>query len=550
MRNSISYSILALTVLAGPHANAQIAPDAGRVLREQATPPAPVPQSTDLKIQVDQTAESIAPGGAKTALNSVVFHGGSRVDNARLEALVAPAIGQEHDLAGLRQLAVRVTDFYRAQGYPFARAYIPAQQMAGGKLQIDIIEGRYGNISAVGDDTLTTRAQSFLAPLHSGDVIEAEPLERTALILGDQPGITVLPIIKPGTEVGTGDLEARVNRGRALEGKIAVDNHGNRYTGQHRAQAALNWNSPFMLGDQVSFSAMLTEENLWLGHVGYALPLGSSGLRGEVSYAHTSYELGKDFADLDATGTAKVTTVGLSYPIVRSRSHNLILSVQYQYKDLRDEYGSVDIHNDKSSMVLPIALQFDARDGFGGGGLTYGALTWTPGELSLDTWSLRDSDRRTARSQGSFYKFNLDIARLQNLDAGFALFGRLSAQWASKNLDSSESFSLGGINGVRAYPSGEGNSDKGWLAQTELRYNIGSFTPYLFSDFGKATYKESPWVDGDNHRSVSSFGAGVRFVQGQFGIDAAAAWAAHGGKPESDTREDIPRLWVKAEYRL
>jgi len=36
------------------------------------------------------------------------------------------------------------------------------------------------------------------------------------------------------------------------------------------------------------------------------------------------------------------------------------------------------------------------------------------------------------------------------------VYGRVSAQWASKNLDSSQKFGLGGPNGVRAYPSGEG----------------------------------------------------------------------------------------------
>ena len=44
---------------------------------------------------------------------------------------------------------------------------------------------------------------------------------------------------------------------------------------------------------------------------------------------------------------------------------------------------------------------------------------------------------------------------------------RLSGQSASRNLDSSEKFLLGGFNGVRAYPEGEAAGDNAWLARLD-----------------------------------------------------------------------------------
>ncbi|KAG0771435.1 hypothetical protein G6F21_014745 [Rhizopus arrhizus] len=67
-----------------------------------------------------------------------------------------------------------------------------------------------------------------------------------------------------------------------------------------------------MLGDQITLRAQRTSESLNYGAVGYSAPLGSSGLRGRVGYGYTGYELGKEFSDLDAHGTAKVARVGLS----------------------------------------------------------------------------------------------------------------------------------------------------------------------------------------------------------------------------------------------
>lgn len=98
----------------------------------------------------------------------------------------------------------------------------------------------------------------------------------------------------------------------------------------------MNFNSPFLLGDQISVRTLASDENLLLGSIGYAMPLGASGLRGQVGYANTSYTLGKEFTNAQANGTATVTSAGLSYPLVRSQKVNLTLTATYQAKDLKD----------------------------------------------------------------------------------------------------------------------------------------------------------------------------------------------------------------------
>jgi hemolysin activation/secretion protein len=441
-----------------------------------------------------------------------------------------------------------VTHLYREQGYPFARAYLPVQKIESGVVQINVIEGRYGEVTSIGEGKLKAQAQPFLSDLKPGEIIEATSLERTVLVLGDQPGVALAPVIKPGAEVGTGDLEARVAYGERVAGKLSFDNLGNRYTGSIRALAAFSVNSPLMLGDQFKAGGMVTNESLWFGQLAYSLPLGSSGLRGEIGYAHTDYELGKEFESLEASGTAKIASVSVSYPLIRSRQRNLVLSAQYQHKKLKDEYGGTNVVNEKSSEVSPLTMQFDLLDQWGGGAVSYGALTWTLGELSLESASLRSQDRATAKTEGGFQKLNLDIARLQRLTGRLTLFGRLSAQLADENLDSSEKFNLGGANGVRAYPQGEGMGDRGVFGQLELRYSLEHFTPYALYDAGAVRINSDPWAAGNNHRSVAGAGLGVRVNYQQLSIDASAAWPVHGGNAESDSRQHTPRIWVKAEY--
>ena len=155
--------------------------------------------------------------------------------------------------------------------------------------------------------------------------------------------------------------------------------------------------------------------------------------------------------------------------MIRSRLQNLNLSATYEYKALEDEAIGINLRDRELNNVI-LAMSGNRFDSLGGGGVTDAMLALTMGELDLS--GNRDdqfADRVSAGSDGSFNKLNLRVSRLQSLGASspWTLFGGVSAQWASDNLDSSEKFLLGGPAGVRAYPVGEASGDQGWLATLE-----------------------------------------------------------------------------------
>lgn len=547
----LTLALSALALSSASSAFAQQAPDAGRILQDLQLPQQVLPESLNLQLDVPPADSAGRDEGPAVALKTVRIHGASRIETARLQALIAPAIGRSHTLAGLRGLADQITRFYREQGYPFARAYVPAQRMADGELTIEVIEGRYGQVNATSQDAdLATEAGRFLGDLRSGDVIAMDALERSVLVLSDLPGIRVRPVVRPGQAVGTGDLAVEVERTKAVEGRVSVDNHGNRYSGQHRVLVEGAWNNPFGFGDRLNAAVMATDEDLFFGNLAYSRALGTSGLRGDVGYAVSDYSLGGEFSSLQASGTARVASLGVSYPLVRSNRANLLLTAQAQHKTMVDEYRATAMRNEKTSNALPVAVQFDLRDALLGGGITYGTLGWTHGRVSLKGDTQRLLDRLTAKTHGSFNKVNLDVTRLQALPGNWTLSARLSAQWSGKNLDSSEDFVLGGASGVRAYPRGEGAGDEGVLGQVELRYGQGAVVPYAFWDAGQSTFNRRPWAVGDNHRSLAGGGVGVRAQHGNWSVDGTLAWRHAGGPSQSDSQQRNPRVWVTGAYRF
>lgn len=250
--------------------------------------------------------------------------------------------------------------------------------------------------------------------------------------------------------------------------------------------------------------------------------------------------MSKDFEGNN--GTAKVTTAGAQYPLLRSQKSNLNFSAAWQDKKLVNKRADGDERYSVSS--LPLTLQFDHRDGLGGGAVSYGALSWTLGDL----------DKANAQESGRFDKFNLDLVRLQTLPVkNLSLYTRLSSQWAEKNLDSAESFGLGGATGVRAYPTGEASGDVGALAQIELRFAWAGLAPYAFYDYGRVKVDAEPGlVSSPSPDKVrAGAGIGVRFAQGRLTTDVALAWRSRGGAPEAvPGRDPKPRLWMTAGLRF
>jgi len=211
-------------------------------------------------------------------------------------------------------------------------------------LKINVIEGQYGAVTAVGKDNLDKNTQPFLDyGLFSGAPIENKQLERTLLIVDDLPGIKIQPVIKPGTAQGTADLLVNVLPDEKEEsGSIGFDNTGPRSTGEYRLRGTAHFNNKLMFGDKITVSGLVTDKSMWLGSIDYDAPVGYSGLRGTVGYSRSSYVLGGAFASLGAHGIAETVMGQLTYPLVRSQATNIYASLGAQHKELSDVYDSVN----------------------------------------------------------------------------------------------------------------------------------------------------------------------------------------------------------------
>lgn len=544
----VRVAILALSSLLASARVLAAPPDAGQMLEELKPAPA-LPPSKTPAIRVEEQAPASTADGMRLAVKGLHISGQTVFSEADLLALVNDAVGKELSLAELNQLAARITSYYRQRGYLVARAYLPAQDIRDGQVEIAVLEGRLGKVEVNNTAGLAGSALAPVSALPTGKPLRQDQLEGRLLTMTDLPGVEVKSTLRPGEAIGTSDLLVEVSPGKAVAGSLDIDTYGNRYSGANRLGASVYLNNPLNRGDQASLRIQTSGGGLNYGRVGYQLPLGSDGTRIGAAWSEMRYRLGQDFAALDLNGKASVGSAHVLHPFVRSRALSLYGEAQYEAKRLVDRVGVTATQTDKTLDNWVFGINGNSVDGlgWGGGGSNNFALSYTLGNLGMDAAS-QSIDAATARSSGRFGKTSASFQRLQRLTDATNFYFSYMQQWADKNLDSAEKFILGGAYGVRAYPQGEAGGDEGQLLTAELRWRANESWQVLgFYDDGHATINRNPWLVSGNTWHLAGAGTGIIFNMDKTVASLSAAWRTEADSPTSD-KDRKPRVWFQAVH--
>ena len=409
--------------------------------------------------------------------------------------------------AELNALLGDLTQYARSHGYPAAAAYLPPQSNADGALEIRILAGRYGNINiensaAVDDGQIRRLAHA----LHTGAPIEGRRLEKALYNIAALGGVEAAGLLSPGADFGTSDLTIRVKDGRRQSFVLYSENYGGRTSGRYRYGAQIGLSNLTKSGDRLNLSTMISNADLRNYSLTYTRPVGVDGTVLGLGVSRMNYELAGEFRRLGAQGRADTVSLFGTTPLLRTARDSVSLTYGWDYRKLEDEYKNVGMTLEKHSSAGHIGVRGEMNRPRTR--LTYD-ITAYHGTIAADS-TMAERQMRRARTEGSFTKGVLNLGVRQELGGRFHLNVRTQLQAAGDNLDSSEEIYLGGANGVRAYPQGEGSGDSGYLASAELVYRTG--IPHLelstYYDTGHVQYAH----DGaDGGTTLKGWGVGVSY---------------------------------------
>lgn len=556
------WPILAL-LIASP-ALAQRIPDAGSMLRdiERATGKSAIAPAPLAPIGPSATGVPLPEyAGAK------VFVSGFRIEakrfpEAELQDLLRDYTGREVTLAELQEAARKIGEYYRQHDY-MAHAYLPPQTIQNGVVYINVVEGSLGQIKL--DPSTATRLNADVAigmvshRIPPGEALRPGQLDEAIAVLNELVGIQrAASLLEAGAKEGQSDVVLRIEDGPMATGGLTFDNTGSKGTGNWQAAITGALNNPYGRGEQFQFNGLKSSGSSY-ARLGGALPLGPSGLRAELNASLMHYQVSDSVSPLDMNGDSWTSGFSLDYPLRRSAELSLTASTSFDYKRMTDSMGNTDI-GDKEIAVGHASLSAMTHDNaFGGPGTNHFSVTATFGNLDILDRAQYEADQLTARSDGGYSKLQLSLSREQPITERVTLSVGVQGQMASGNLDSSEKFTLGGLYGVRAYPTGEASGDSGWLANLEAKWQVQETVQLSgFYDIGSIHQHSDTWTnwqavpDQPNSYHLQGIGLGVQWTpSAAFQARAAAAYVI-GDNPghdleghHSDGTDDDFRAWLQ-----
>ncbi len=500
--------IMTLTLLAGAFAStawaAQSLSQPGEDINEQ------LPKGTAAVENNVGSPNSQVPDVKFTLKNIKLDASELHLDQAELQKILQGCLNREMTLAEFNQEIDKITAFCRRHGYPASAAYLPPQESNDGTVVIKVIPGRYGKIGIENHSRLKQDiVQGFINGLKPGDIIRASKLETALYGISDLSGTKAVAVLSPGEDFGTSNLTVRVEDGKTSNTVLYAENYGSKSSGRYRYGVQESLYNVGGRGDKINLGGMISNSHMKNFYVNYEALVGRGGTTLGLGVSRMDYKIGGALANLGMTGKADTISLFGKTPVYHLVDRKLAFTYGFDYRNLKDEYRNFSLlDRKKNSASVHVGVEGFQR---GDSSVVNFNAQVTTGRMNLksDTAGGKILDNE-AHTDGTFTKFNASVTGVQSLGHKTDLMVKLSGQQASRNLDSSEQFYLGGANGVRAYPQGEGSGDDGWQGTAELRYytDVPGLVLSTYFDMGHTHLRRE-----DTNYNLKGWGIGISYTK-------------------------------------
>lgn len=513
-----------LTLCLSTQALAQNAPSVtpGDISRQ--VEPLRVPKLPALALQPQRITQPSRPerGSQVVRVEQWDLQGQQILSSEALQVLLRPFIGVDLSIKQMREAAAVVQQAYEDAGW-LARVDLPAQDVTGGRVRLQITEARLGQVRLDAEAVSLVAPERLLAWVRGGQItggaLNTRLLDRSLLLVDDLPGVSVAGTLQAGAQHGATDVVINAAAEQPYSFDISLDNYNARSVGAKRLSVSGAWTSPAGIGEAYNAQAFKSEGSDYV-RLGASAPLGYSGLRGSIAFSQLNYNIITPDADgrqQNINGRSQSAGLDLNYPLLRSRQSNVYLN---GVVDHRRYLGNVNDQLSSHYQVQggTVGLIGNFFDSWAGGAANSYSLSWRQGVVHSGQVAV------SPVVEGHFRKLNWNLSRQQTLRSDLSLYAGINAQHTGdKVLDGSENFSLGGPAGVRAYPVGEASAPQGQVLNLELRWRLNPqwlVTP--FYDHGRIQKRST-----DALREYSLNGAGVSVTWSGEGGWTARATLAH-----------------------
>jgi hemolysin activation/secretion protein len=513
-RATFAVAFAALLVLAQSNPAGATTTDSGPIedrlpdrAKKDTSPESPAPVTTE-----DRTKVESAP----FTLQTIVVSGATALNDDEIEKIASEFVGKSLTTNDLTMLAGRLTQAYRDRGFFLSRVIIPPQEIKGGKLTAQAIEGYVSTVKADGlsDDDAAAQFETLLAERPA----TLATFERALLLLSDRYGYTVdKPRLTPVEQApGQFKLELSVTW-RPVMLEVFADNRGTARNGEDQLYTGVSWNSLLSAGDQLSasiFSSVANIPDTLFADVRYGTPWAGGNLWTELGASTSVWQDPLYASPTLGNFDSQKIWFRASTPILRSRERSLWLNLLLDARNATSDDG-LSPTRDEKLRTLRGSFSYAEIGDSSRADLT---LQVSRGLDVLGASQNGDTNLSRVDSRPQYTRVRLSASYFARLVDNWSVNLSAIAQYADGSLPSSEQIYFGGARFGRGYDYDVIGGDNGWSASGELRYTINaSFLAmeraqfFVFGDAGRTrdVFRGTP---GYESLFASSAGGGVRLI--------------------------------------
>lgn len=407
-----------------------------------------------------------------------VVEGNSVLPALTIEKAVYPFLGEKRDLQAVEGAREALEKAYHEAGYLTVLVDIPDQQVAGGVVQLKVVEGSVERLKISGSHYFSLGEIRRRAPaLAVGEVPQFSEVQQQLARLSRTPDRQINPLLRAGKLPGTVEVELKVEDRLPLHGAVEINSKQSQNTERGRLEANIRYDNLWQKEHSVSLSYITAPEEPSQVSVlvaNYTLPVDrATGAVLALYGVRSDSDVPTPISNSSVLG--KGTTLGMRYvrPLPGTADLSHTLSAGIDYKDFKED-RTLDASS-RPITYVPASLQYNATLADGqnqwqfGVGATLGLRGFYRRTVDCDGETTDQFDCKRAGANANFATFRGEVTRQQALGGGWTLVARLDGQYSSQPLISNEQYAAGGEDSVRGYYDAERMGDRGIRGRLEVQ---------------------------------------------------------------------------------
>ncbi len=390
-----------------------------------------------------------------------------------VERAVYPHLGPARRFDDVEAARKALETAYRSLGYALASVDIPEQRADTGVIRLLVTEGRVARTRVVG---ARYYSQGYIlervASAAEGQVPHLPTLQAQLLDVNRSADRRVVPVLRPGREAGSTEIDLNVTDSLPLHGSLSLNNQASRNTSATRLQAALSYDNVLQRDHNLGLQAVVSPESpgeVQVLSATYSMPRGPAGLAA-LSFSYTRSD-SQVFAGVGGTqlfGTGNIFGVRRSVVLELADQSFQLLTLSAEYKDMLDSVqAGAGAGFDTPITYLPLGMGWTGAFRAPQGEWQLGA-TLSGGLRGLVNEQQEFSDKRY-QAKAQYLLLKLDARHTRTLPwYGLRLRAQADVQLAPAPIISNEQFVVGGANSVRGYLEAEAVGDQGLRGSLQL----------------------------------------------------------------------------------